>query len=253
MFSLRTKISLSQLLELQDIHFLQMLLQKHGSRAYNEYWTLEFIRGGLQGATDEQLHGLLDEIIRTQGDLRNRVAPRYRYDERWDDFIHCLGLDGYRLEGRRLVAMDPTVEGAVPIEDDLTRELDQSVLNETPEIIRLMAASGEAFRRAPPDYNGCLTSARVALETLGKGIARARRARHPGNFDETRWGQVLAYLRVSGLVTQEEEEGIAGVYAFISAGAHRPLGLTEEETARLGRSLAASMCYFLVKRQNAGA
>jgi uncharacterized protein len=207
----------------------------------------------MQGATDEQLRSLFDEIIRTHGDLRNRVSPRYRYDERWADFVHCLGLDGYRMEGESLVARDPTVEGTAPVEDDLTCELQRSRLAEAPEVIRLMTNSGEAFRRVPPDYNGCLTSARVALETVGKGIARVRRSTHVGNFDESRWGQVLAYLRTSGLITQEEEEGIAGVYGFASLGAHRPIGLTEEETARLGRSLAASMCYFLVKRYNGGA
>jgi hypothetical protein len=243
---------MTQLLELQNTQFLQLLLQKHEFPAHDEYWTGQIIRNGLQGATDNQLLGLLDEIIRTQGDLRTRVAPRYRHDERWGDLVHCLSLDGYRVAAQTLIAADPTIEGTVSVEDDLTQELNRSGLGEALEVIRLITASGESFRRAPADYNGCLTNARVALQTLGTAVARARRVRHPGHFDESVWGQVLAYLRVSGLITREEETGIAGVFGFISPGAHRPLGVTEEEMARLGRSLAASMCYFLIKRHNCG-
>ena len=46
----------------------------------------------------------------------------------------------------------------------------------------------------------------------------------------------------------EEEQGLAGVFTFDSPGAHTPVGLTELEMTRLGRSLAVSMCYFLIKR-----
>jgi hypothetical protein len=253
MFSVRTKLSLGQFLELQEPHILCILLQKHGLVFPSEYDALIFSRGGFEGAANEQLRGLIDEIVRTRGDLRNQVNPRYRFDERWDDIRHCLELDGYRLDNGGLVPIEPILEGTVPIEDDLTREIRASGLAETEEIIRLLASSGDAFSRVPPDYNGCLTNARVALETLGKGIARIRCERHRGNFDDRIWGQVLAFLRVSGLVTEEEERGIAGVYGFVSPGAHRPLGLSEEETARLGRSLAVSMCYFLIKRHNGGA
>ena len=113
-----------------------------------------------------------------------------------------------------------------------------------------MENSATAFRRSPPDYNGCLSNARVALQTLATAIANVRTTTHPGSFDETKWGQILAYLRTSGLITKSEEEGLAGVSSFVSPGAHTPVGISEEEFARLGRSLVASMCYFLVKRYN---
>ncbi len=114
----------------------------------------------------------------------------------------------------------------------------------------MMENSATAFRRSPPDYNGCLSNARVALQTLATAIANVRTTTHPGSFDETKWGQILAYLRTSGLITKSEEEGLAGVFSFVSPGAHTPVGISEEEIARLGRSLVASMCYFLVKRYN---
>ena len=63
---------------------------------------------------------------------------------------------------------------------------------------------------------------------------------------------MLAYLRTSGFITGNEEQGIAGAYGFISPGAHTPVGMTEEEMVRLGRSLMASVSYFLIKRYNVG-
>ena len=154
------------------------------------------------------------------------------------------------MNGNNLLPVDPTIEGTITWEDDLSQELSRSGLQQAGEILRVMQASGEAFRRMPPDYNACLSNARVTLETLARDIAKSRQSRHPGSFDETRWGQVVAYLRTSGLISVQEEEGITGVFTFVSPGAHAPVGLDESEMARLGRSLVASMCYFLVKRHN---
>ena len=61
-------------------------------------------------------------------------------------------------------------------------------------------------------------------------------------------GEVVAYLRKTGVLTPEEEAGLTGVFAFLSPGAHRPIGLTDREMTRLGRALSAGMCYFLAKR-----
>lgn len=212
---------------------------------------LNHFRQVIRGATQEQLHSLLGEIARTRGDLRNQVTPRYRFDERWEDLQLCLRLDGYIVNQNGVVPVDPTIEGVAVVEDDLSHELRRSGLQEAEDIIRTMENSAEAFRRNPPDYNACLANARVALQTLATAIARARGQRHPGNFDETRWGEVLAYLRASGLITADEEAGLAGVFRFVSPGAHRPVGLSEQEVARLGRSQVASMCYFLIKQHTA--
>ncbi len=42
-----------------------------------------------------------------------------------------------------------------------------------------------------------------------------------------------------------------GVYGFISRASHTPIGFSEQEFARLGRSLALGFCYFLIKQFNA--
>jgi hypothetical protein len=253
MLSRRAKLSLCQLLELQDRSNLRVLFEKHG--LYNEYLQAEYgsplmdiIQQSITDANDEQLHGFLGEIVRTTGDLRYRVYPRYRYDERWDDLIRCLLLDGYKVEDKSLLSVDPAIEGAAPVEDDLTAAIIRSELAEKEEIVRLLESSANAFRRVPPDYNACLADVRVALQTLATAIARVRVGTFSGSFDETKWGQVLAYLRTSGLITKPEEDGLSGVFSFVSPGAHIPVDASDEEMARLGRSLTVSMCYFLVKR-----
>jgi hypothetical protein len=66
-------------------------------------------------------------------------------------------------------------------------------------------------------------------------------------YNPTKWGEVLAFLRVSGELTLEEERGLAGVFGFLSPGAHRPLGIPEDQMTRLGRSFALNMCWYLLK------
>ena len=72
----------------------------------------------------------------------------------------------------------------------------------------------------------------------------------PGSFDSSKWGQVVAHLRVSGFITKQQEAGLTGVFSFVSPGSHTPVGFSEQEFARLGRSLALGFCYFLVKHFN---
>jgi len=152
--------------------------------------------------------------------------------------------------GFRITRVDPTIEAAVSIEDDLTAELEKCNLGEAATVVTLMKESAEHFRKTPQDLNGALNSARVALQTLGTAISKANTASRPAGFDESKWGQVVEHLRKSGFVTPEEEKGLAGVFSFLSPGSHTCIGLSEQETVRLGRSFAAGMCYFLAKKHN---
>ena len=72
--------------------------------------------------------------------------------------------------------------------------------------------------------------------------------------DPTKFGAVIAYLKNhAGFLDKNDEAAITGVYGFVSPGAHKPVGFSEEEMVRLGRSMIASVCYFLVKKHNATA
>lgn len=253
MISNRSKSSLCLYLTLHNPADVRLFFDRYGiamdpllneGMSFTPY-IIDALRSSVFAATSEQLLVLLNGFVRTAGDLRSRISPRYRHDERWDDLCRCLQLDGYKIEGQNLITIEPEIEGASSREDDLTMELKHSRLEEVENILSLLEKSAQDFRKTPPDYNGCLTNARIALESIGKSIAIAR-----GSSGDVSWGQALSYLRTSGFIGESEEKAIAGVYGFISQGAHRPVVFSEQEMARFSRSLAISMCYFIINLYN---
>jgi hypothetical protein len=247
MFSRRTLLSLAQYLELQGSSLIEVLLEKHGL-SYQYGSTVKELADVLSESSDAQVLGLLGEVVRTDLDLRSRVQPRYRYDTRCSDLHMCLLLDGYTIADSMLIPLDPGIVETQPFDDDLTAELVSSDLSEADAIKQKLIDSVEAFRSSNPDFNATLNNARVALQTLATAIAKVRVSQYPGNFEEKKWGSVLNYLQISGFLTQEQEKGLAGAFGFVSPGSHVPIGLTEKEATRLGRSLILAMCWFLIKR-----
>jgi hypothetical protein len=248
--SSRTLASLAQLLALFPAQTAVVLLAKHGLRINVEVGReLLDIHNALRDQVESPgCLAVLDEVIRTNGDLSNQIKPRYRFKERYDDLKRCLTLDGYRVEERELTPLDPSITDTPPVEDDLVGGIKTTDLDPTDAIVGKLNDSAESFRRNPPDYNACLTNARVALESIAREIARHKFHADPPEYDPAKWGSIVAHLRNQGFFSLEEERGLVGVYAFLSTGTHRPVGLTEDEACRLGRSLALSMCWYLVKR-----
>ena len=102
MFSRRSIISLGQYFSLQEIGTVELLFIKHGvlngepQNRYLDYAAkMRLISEILQNAEADRLESVMAEVVRSQGSFRNRVAPRYMYDERWQDVQICLSLDGY--------------------------------------------------------------------------------------------------------------------------------------------------------------
>ena len=112
-------------------------------------------------------------------------------------------------------------------------------------IIKLLRESANAFKQASPDYNGCLSKARLTLETIVRN-----KVEDESKTDE-KWGKALSILKNKDFLTKEEEEAIASTYTLVSDGSHKPLGFTNEEYARYGRNLLMTTCYYLIKKQNA--
>lgn len=251
MIGTRTRHSIAQLLELQEPVLCITLFSKYGmqhvSLAHGQllYGLLNMVRN----LDDRTLMHVLAEIVATQGDLRARVSPKHRFDERLHDLKQCLLLDGYTVQDARLVPIDPSIADAAPLEDDLVIALQSSRAPRATEIVAKIVDSAQAFRATPPDYNAALVNARVALETLAADVAAdvASGITPPPTYNPAKWGEVLAFLRSSGEITLEEEQGLAGVFRFLSPGAHRPVGIPEDQMARLGRSFALNMCWFLLK------
>lgn len=252
MIGSRTRLSLAQFLELQEYGVCTVLLNKYGIDSSLYPSQLLFGLKDLLSTMDQhRLLMLMDEIVRTDGDLRARVNPKYRFDERWADLTRCLVLDGYLVSGKQLIPIDPSISDAAAIDDDLIRELKACGAPRANEIIRKINDSSDAFRASPPNYNACLNDARVALETLAVDISQSRNTSCAAPADVSKWGSVISHLRMGGLITLEEERGLVGVYGFVSPGSHRPIGVSDEQMARLGRSFALNMCWFLLKRQQA--
>ncbi|HMN14361.1 MAG TPA: hypothetical protein PKD55_18750 [Bellilinea sp.] len=254
MIGSRTRYSLAQFLELHEPDFVVVLLGKHQMHSSVEDGRLltDVLRS-LRSAADEKILSLLEEIARTSGDLRARINPKYRHDERFFDLCRCLQLDGYIVENKKITQTDPSISDAPPLEDDLIEALMASGLSEADAIAKKINDSSESFRSSPPNYNACLNDIRVALESLARAIAVTRQAAGTPSYDQTKWGSVVSFLKQVEFITQEEEKGLAGVFGFVSPGSHRPLGIPEEQMARLGRSLALGMCWFLVKSYQSAA
>lgn len=253
MIGSRTRHSLAQFLELQEPVVSIVLLSKYGVQhlSLSPGQLLYGLLNKLRGLEERILMLVLAEVVATKGDLRARVNPKYRFDERMHDLTQCLLLDGYIVQDAKLVQLDPSIADAAPLEDDLIVALQNSGATHAQEIIAKINDSAQSFRATPPDYNAALVNARVALETLAADVATDVASRLPGPaaYNPSRWGEILAFLRTQGEITPEEERGLAGVFGFLSPGAHRPVGIPDDQMTRLGRSFALNMCWFLLKNR----
>jgi hypothetical protein len=241
-------MSLVQLLAQQDEAAVDTLLMKFGSSVqYRGSFFHEGLRQAVQALSAEQALAVLADVVAARNDLRHGVSPKTRFDERFLDLERCAMLDGYEVRDRALVRADPSLADAPPIEDDLLAALAASQAPSREDIIRKIQDSAQAFRAVPPDYNASLTNARIAMETLARDIAAdLASSAQPLSYEPSKWGSVIAHIRRSGAITDEEERGLAGVYGFVSPGAHRFVSVSEEHMTRLGRSLALNMCWFLL-------
>lgn len=260
--SKRSRLSLSQFLPLLGRERIGIVFEKYNVSAdeVSGNWRNpsfeEAVANAVLGATDAQVAEIVQELARTGGAIWSQVSPKVRYDEPWKDLELCLLLDNivrakdeYGQDLGYFIPTEPAIDGVQPVDDDLTSELKRSELEGIDTVLGMIEESANAFRVG--NKNACLNAARVALETLARIIAVRRHATYPRDFAEDKWGQVVAYLRTSGFIDQNEEAGLTGVYSFISAGSHVPLGISDLEFARLGRTLAFSCCYFLAKAAKA--
>lgn len=113
--SQRSKLSLVQFLGLFERDVLIVLFEKYGVPAENlSEWSgatlTAAVRDAVFGASGAQLSNVLGEVLRTNRTLRHNISPHYRFDERWNDLLLCLELDGYR-RGRMAYPVVPGSAG----------------------------------------------------------------------------------------------------------------------------------------------
>jgi hypothetical protein len=260
--SKRSRLSLCQFLPILGRQQIAIILEKYEisadeiSGGWNHAPLEEAVMNAILESSDTQITEIIQELARTGGAIRSKISPKVLYDEPWGDLELCLQLDNIARakdeHGQalgRFVPIEPTIDGVQPVDDDLTSELKRSDLLDLDGVLDMIEESANGFKAG--NKNTCLNAARVALQTLARSVAVGRRVTHAGDFQADKWGQVVSYLRISGFIDKNEEEGLTGVYSFISPGSHVPLGLSDLEFARLGRTLAFSACYFLIKAANA--
>lgn len=97
MIGTRARHSLSQLLELQETSFVLVLLSKYNISVSISGGMLLNILSSMRALEDRAILQAISEIEETAGDLRARVNPKYRFDERMHDLAQCLLLDGYTI------------------------------------------------------------------------------------------------------------------------------------------------------------
>lgn len=100
MIGLRTRHSLVQFLALQEPGVAILMFSKYGVQhlSLSSDQVLYGLLNIVRGLDDRTLMQVLAEIVATQGDLRSRVNPKYRFDERMHDLTQCLLLDGYAVQ-----------------------------------------------------------------------------------------------------------------------------------------------------------
>ncbi|MDO9310298.1 MAG: hypothetical protein Q7T85_01245, partial [Nitrosomonas sp.] len=203
--TIRTLSSLAQLLALFPSQLAVVLLSKHGLQisVERDNELLFDIRDALQNQAEKPgCMAVLEEVVRTNGDLSNQIKPRYRFTERFDDLKRCLALEGFVVTEREITPLDPSITDTPPLEDDLVRAVNSSGLGGSAEIVQKLSDSAESFRRATPDYNACLTNARVALESIARAIAESRFNNGPLEYDPARWGSIISHLKSKGFFSQ---------------------------------------------------
>jgi len=238
-FSKRTKLSLAQLLNLQNYQTINLLLEKYSlpSTCMNINDLKDILTN-----VNHDIFPIIHEVIATPKSLKDNVISKISFNERFDDLKKCLLLDGYKIEKNHLIRIEPIIDGIRPVEDDLISIIELTSLYQKKDIIKFINESADAFKQSPPDYNGCLSKIRLSLETIVRNIANEV----DGNNDK--WGTSLNKLVKNNFFEKKEEESIAATYTFISDGSHLPLGFTDEEYARFGRNLILSVCYYIIKK-----
>jgi hypothetical protein len=255
----RALLSLAQYLDSQPRDFLAVLFEKHGLKETWNQW--DSITGTLQGLIEflralpvKALMSVLAEIVATEPVLRDHVVNEYgdgaeAYAARWGDLVRCLALDDFTVSRGRLIAAEPDLQGASHVEDALTAAISSSGLPNPQAIVGLL------------DQGERLSADSARLQRLSQQCAGG--APDLGDRDCTAasdesWRfvpgrQVGSGPRLSPYVEPHHEERresrLVRLYV-ISPGAHQPVGFSQEEMVRLGRGMAVSICYFLVKLHN---
>ena len=84
--------------------------------------------------SSNSLDSIISELISIKQDLRSRISPRYKFDERWTDFEKVSVLDGIKLKSDILISIEPNIDGVIALEDDFTIEINSSTFSKRRDV-----------------------------------------------------------------------------------------------------------------------
>jgi len=137
----RTKISLVQLLDIFEKTQTNILFEKYS--IFSDCRNIEDIK---ESVFSNNLQELIKELIFVKQTFRNKINPKYTFDERWSDFEKCLFLDGYKIQNNAIISIEPTIDGVVAFEDELTNELVSSTFSKKEEVKNLIIESAKHLK-----------------------------------------------------------------------------------------------------------
>ncbi|SDM41269.1 hypothetical protein [Halarsenatibacter silvermanii] len=260
MISRRVKLSLYQLISEFPFSEIMVLIEKYTfgeflfSIQHNKKtdYFLEELKEIISESTEEAVLDIIDEILRVRRTYRNKVNPKYKFDERWGELKRCLLLEGLKIEEGELKRVEPEIEGSNSAEENLKKEILNSDLQKRDDIVLLIENSSDAFIKPEPDFNGSLSNIRTALETLAKSIAKKIIENAEEDKEISSWGVYISYLKSKDFIGENEEDALTGVYSLLSELHHPLVGFSEEELTSFARAMGLRMCYFLIKKYNGG-
>ena len=144
----------------------------------------------MKEATAEAIRPMLvtNKVLRAGAPVKHVFDDAVGELERWA--LH----DGWTIEGTALVRVTPLAEEVAGIRDKLTEELATSGLDQDGTIRAVLDSSSNDFVAQPPDFNGSITKARIALETVARRAAERVASAKGAAYPEDSWGRALALL-----------------------------------------------------------
>ncbi len=243
-FSAATRTALVSLLAQYPEKQCTALLQRHALLEEGEPPAAFFARA--LEVRDQLLTPLLDEVIGNDRELR--AGSRYsqqRLDERWQEIVRSLRLDGYAVQNGLMLTLVPPAPGRTNREDLLTSLLRGTAFPEGEEVIHLLADARLDLQSANVNYAAALSSCRAALELIVKSLA----AHHPQGHGKSglSFEEALRHLEKKEFIPASSAQAIAHVHAaFLSPSVVIGARVGEQERVLLGRDMALSLCYYLV-------
>ena len=202
-FSHQTRGTMAQVLAASSDDATRTFIYKHlgvsGSRVPPP-------RDIMKQATADAIQPMLVELLAANKVLRAGAPVKHVFDDAVTELERWVLHDGWSVEGTTLVRVTPLAEEVTGIRDKLTEDLAASGLDQDGAIRAALNGSSEDFVAQPPDFNGSITKARIALETVARRaaarIAAAKGAPYPKDF----WGPALALLKTQAVIEQAEED-----------------------------------------------